>query len=269
MGLALAQFSSGVSLVEVYVTASDSRGDAVRGLSREDFDVFEDGVPQQISTFVAAELPLAVAVALDRSWSMAGRPLALARSAAHTFVGQLRPDDRAIVLAIGNGVEALTPLTSDRTVLHGALQGLEPWGTTSLHDAAIAAVDRLEPEQGRRALVLLSDGVDRYSRATETEVLTRVRASDVLLYPVALARDRPPLFAELAAVTGGRSFHLRDPKLLEQTFTSIARELRQQYLLGYTPTRPVQPGAAEWRAIEVRVRQPGVTVRARNGYQAR
>jgi Ca-activated chloride channel family protein len=114
--------------------------------------------------------------------------------------------------------------------------------------------------------VLLSDGDDRYSQATPAETLDRARQSDVMVYPVALGASRPPLFAELATLTGGRSFHARDPEKLNATMRAIARELRQQYLLGYTPSRPLVAGSQEWRAITVTVKRPGVLVRARDGY---
>jgi len=263
------QFSSGVHLVEVYATVVDAEGQPVLGLAQEEFRILEDGVPQPISAFVAGEFPLSAAVAIDRSWSMAGEPLRMAKSAAHVFLGQLRHQDRALIVAVGNEAEIVAPLSVDRAAHHRALEALDPWGTTSLHDAIIATLDRIHPATGRRALVLLSDGVDRYSRATAAEVLARARRADVLVYPIALGRVRPELFAELAVLSGGRSFHLRRPRELESTFRAIADELRHQYLLGYTPSRPPDPGAAEqWRSITVEVNRPGVSVRARDGYIA-
>ena len=117
--------------------------------------------------------------------------------------------------------------------------------------------------------MLLSDGSDRYSKASASQALDRARRSDVMVYPVALGRDRPPLFAELASLTGGRSFAPRDPAALNTAMRTIASELRHQYLLGYTPSRPIVAGEEQWRAIAVRVDRPGVTVRARDGYMAR
>jgi Ca-activated chloride channel family protein len=267
--LAAWQFASGVNLVEVYATVTTAEGELVKGLSQDDFEVLEDGVPQRISAFTAGDFPMSVALALDRSWSMAGEPLALARSASHTFLGQLRQGDRAMLLGIGSGVETLTPLTGDVPALHRALEGMQPWGTTSLHDAILAAMDEIEPAGGRRALLLLSDGVDRYSTATSDDAVQRARGADVLVYPIALGRSRPSLFVELAVISGGRSFHLRAPKELSATFATIAEELRNQYLLGYSPARPLSEGRGEWRGIEVKVRPPNLRVRARDGYVAR
>src|SRR5690606_33546997 len=126
-----------------------------------------------------------------------------------------KPEDRVMLISISGQVEVLAPLSNDRETILKALTDLEPWSTTSLHDALIASVDLLEGETGRRAIVVLSDGEDRYSKATEADVLNRARRSDVLMYPIAIARERPRLFVELASITGGRSFHLRDPKPLQ------------------------------------------------------
>ena len=269
LALIAAQFSSGVSLVEVYVSVTDSTGNPVRGLPRDAFEVYEDGEKQTIGTFVAGEFPLSVAIALDRSASMAGERLTLARAAAHQFVSELRTDDNVMLLGVGSELEVLTPLTSDHAAVRRAIDRLDAWGTTALYDALVAAVDQLAEAKGRRALLVLSDGVDRYSKATASDALSFVRRNDVLVYPVALAKNRPPLFAELAATSGGRSFHLRDPKALPETFKRVAAELRHQYLIGYAPARPMNPQAPEWRAIRVNVAREGVVVRARDGYFAR
>ena len=260
------QFTSGVNVVEVYASVTDDRGEPVRGLTKEDFELREDGELQDISTFTAGDFPLSVAIAIDRSFSMAGDRLTLAKSAARVFLGELRPGDESMILAIGSEVEALTPLSPNRPAQFEALSRLDSFGTTGLHDAIVAAIGEVQGARGRRALVLLSDGDDRYSRATAEQALARARGSDVMIFPVALGRERPRLFAELATLTGGRSHHVRDPKLLTGTLRAIARELKQQYLLGYTPTRALVAGENQWRSIDVRVKEPGRQVRARDGY---
>jgi Ca-activated chloride channel family protein len=133
----------------------------------------------------------------------------------------------------------------------------------------IAAIDAVDAARGRRALVILSDGDDRYSTASAASALTRARRANVMIYPIALGRARPPLFAELSTLTGGRTYHVRETRGLEQVLMTIATELREQYLLGYSPSRPPVAGSNEWRSISVRVRKPGVTVRARDGYYVR
>ena len=269
LALWVPQFSSGVNLVEVYVSVTAPGARPVTGLTREDFQVFEDGERQTIGAFAAGEVPLAVAVAIDRSFSMAGRRLALAQAAALGFLGELRPADRSMIVAIGSEVETVAPLSATRDEQREALAGLKPWGTTGLYDAIIESIEAIQPAPGRRALVLLSDGDDRYSHASGTDALDRARRSDVMVYPIALGPSRPELFAELATLTGGRSFHARDPNVLTETLRAIARELRHQYLLGYTPVRPLVPGRSEWRSIRVSVNRAAVTVRSRDGYMVR
>jgi Ca-activated chloride channel homolog len=260
------QFATGVNLVEVYASVSDVEGRPIADLRQEDFEILEDGEPQAITAFVAGDFPLAVALAIDRSWSMAGTRLALARAGGVAFLQELRPQDRALVLAIGSEVEIISPLMADRASQIAALAALDVWGTTPLHDAIIAGIDEIQPAGGRRALVLLSDGDERHSQASAAQALEHARRGDVLVYPIALGRGRPPLFAELAVATGGRSYHLRDGTRLADTLGEIARELRHQYLIGYTPRRLPEGGG--WRSIEVRVKRPRAIVRARDGYFA-
>jgi len=261
------QFASAVNLVEVYATVSDRTGAPVRGLGSADFDVFEDGRPQTIQAFAAGDFPLSVALAIDHSASMAGSRLPLAASAATRFLGRLRPEDQVMILAVSSDVAVLAPLSRDRAAQARAIDGLRPWSATSLNDAVIAGIDLIQPARGRRGLVILSDGEDRYSEAQPAEVLDRARRADVLVYPIAVGRNAPALFAELAALTGGRSFHPRDGKAIDRALADIALELRTQYLLGYAPARqaPASP-EARWHTIEVRVRTSGLRVRARDGY---
>lgn len=273
MGFASAaapQFTSGVNVVEVYATVTDQSGVLVRNLTRDDFVIREDNEPQTISTFAAGDFPLSAAVAVDRSFSMsAGRRLAPAKAAAKAFLGELRPSDESMVLAIGSTVEIVAPRGTQREEQYAAIDSLTEWGSTGLHDAVIAGIDGVQQAKGRRALVLISDGDDRFSTATAADALTRARRSDVMVYPIAVGKTRPSLFVELAALTGGRSFHVREPKQLAETLRGIARELRYQYLLGYTPTRPIGTGEERWRSIVVTVNRADARVRARDGYLAK
>jgi len=254
--------------VEVYASVTDAAGEPVTGLRQSDFVVTEDGVPQEITTFAAGEFPLAVAVGVDRSFSMAGEKLVIAKRATQSFLRLLRPEDRSMVVAISNEADVIAPLSTDRAAQQRAVEQLDAWSTTALHDAIIRSLDRLAPEQGRQALIVFSDGVDRYSEHSSRDVLDRARRSGALVYPIAFGKTRPPLLAELAVLTGGRSFLLKDPRELEQALGTIARELRYQYLLGYAPARPIVAGDREWRSIRVTLKssRPGVRVRARDGY---
>lgn len=261
---ARAQFTSGVDLVEVYATVSDSRGAPLTGLSRDDFSIDEDGRRQEIRTFSAGQFPLALAVGVDRSFSMAKVGLPAVSRAVRGFLNTLRPDDQAMLVGIGSQTEVLAPLSRDRGPALEALDRLDPWGTTPLYDATLSAVDSIESASGRRALILISDGTDRYSQTTAPALLDRVRRKDVLIYPVALGKTRDAVFVEMATVTGGRSFQVAEASRLAGALSSIADELRFQYLIGYVPAG--QRGRPGWRSIQVRVNRPDARVRARDGY---
>lgn len=258
------EFSARVNLVEVYASVIGAQG-PVADLTRDDFIVEEDGQEQTIAAFAVGDVPLSVAIGIDRSFSMVEKRLEHAIAAARYFVWSLRPEDRVMIIAIGSEVETVAPLSADRADVLAALTRLDRWGTTPLYDATLAAIDAVQIAGGRRALILLSDGDDRGSRATATALVAYARRKDVLVYPVALGRTRPPVFAELATVTGGRSFFATGAARVRDALATIARELRGQYLLGYSPSRPPENRAA-WRSIRVRVDRPGVRVRARDGY---
>jgi Ca-activated chloride channel family protein len=253
----------------VYASVADAGGEPVTGLTKEDFHVWEDGVPQNISVFAAGDFPLTVALAVDRSFSMTGQRLAVAKSAARLFLGELRPEDESAIIAIGSQIETIAPLSTDRAAQYEALLNLDAFGTTGLYDAVSRAIELTREGKGRRALVILSDGTDRYSHTTADDAVAEAREAGVIIYPVALGPRPSPFFERIAAVSGGRAFHLKDVRQLSATLTRIARELRFQYLLGYAPAREAQSPSGGWRSIRVEVTRPGMTVRAREGYQAR
>jgi len=265
-----AAFSGGVDVVEVYATVTDASGAVVDGLTPDRFEVLEDDAPQAIEVFAAGQFPLTVALGVDRSWSMAGEPLAVAKLAAGTFLESLGQADRSLVVAIDSRAEVVAPLAMSRAGQVAAVDALDPWSTTALHDAVIATLDRIAGEPGRQALVIFSDGVDRYSTATAADVVARARRSRALIYPIAIGDTRPPLLAELAVLTGGRSFLVPDAAGLPGILGTIAAELGSQYLIGYIPSDP--PGGDDrgrWRSIRVRaVDEAGreLRVRARDGY---
>ncbi|HTV00811.1 MAG TPA: VWA domain-containing protein, partial [Luteitalea sp.] len=254
-------------LVEVYATVSDRDGRFVTDLGRDEFVVREEGQVQAVSTFAAGDQPVSLAIAVDRSWSMAGERLAAAQRAGRALLNDLSDQDRAMLVAIGSDVDVPVPITNDRLAVDTALQRLDPWGSTALFDAVVTAFDAIEPAPGRRALVLVSDGLERNSTRTADDVLSRARASDVLAYPVVLDRKVSPLLERLAATTGGRAQRVRKLGDLPGALRRIASELRHQYLLGYQPTWP--PASGEYRRVTVEVRRPRHVVRARAGYLVR
>lgn len=261
------QFSTRTDLVEVYATVTDRSGRFVTDLERDEFEVREEGELQQVETFAAGDQPVAIALAVDRSFSMAGRRLAAVQRGGRELLWELGDRDRTMLIAIGSEVEVAVPLTNDRQAVDTALHGLDAWGSTALHDAVITAFDAIEPAPGRRALVLVSDGMEKHSRRTAQDVLARVRASDVLAYPIVVERKQTTLFAQLGALTGGQAQRIGDVDALPRAMRRIASELRHQYLLGYQPSP--SPTAGAYRRLQVRVTRPGHVVRARAGYLAR
>lgn len=255
-------------MVEVYATVTDAQGRPVGDLPRDAFIVEEAGRRQEIQAFAAGDVPLSLAVALDRSFSLRDDQLAYSANAVQRLLGELRPDDQVMLLGIGSEVETLAPLSANHRAVYDALTGLTRWGTTPLYDATLAAVAAIQQGRGRRALILITDGADRYSAARAQEVVGAIRTQDVLVYPVTLRREQPPVFVEIALATGARAFAVPDVRAVASTLSTIARELRQQYLLGYTPSDP--PGdRPSWRSITVRTTRPELRVRARAGYEAR
>jgi Ca-activated chloride channel family protein len=269
-GEAIARFSSGVQAVEVYATVTDAAGEPVTGLKADDFQIVDDRNPQSITTFAEGAFPLTVALGVDRSLSMRGEPLRLARAAAQGFLRELRPGDRSMVVAISAEADVVAPLDAPRDAQIAAIAGLDAWSTTALRDAVVKTLDRLAPEAGRQALVVFSDGTDRYSQIDAAEMLERVRRGPALVYPIVFGRAAVSILSDVARLTGGRSFVLSDARGLDGALASIARELRHQYLLGYAPAGT--PEVGRWHPIQVKVRGQearGLRVRARDGYVAR
>src|SRR5690606_5839407 len=186
-----------------------------------------------IATFTPGDVPLSLALAVDRSFSMQGTPLEAVRTATRVLLHELTDADRVTLIAIGSEVDVAVPLTHDRRAIDDAVHALDAWGTTALHDAVVKAVDLIEPAAGRRALILVSDGQERHSTLAAEQVYARLRASDVMVYPVAVARRSPAVFQTLAALTGGRTAATRRAEELPRIFRRFASELRHQYLLGY------------------------------------
>jgi Ca-activated chloride channel homolog len=257
------QFAAATDLVEVYVSVTDPSGRPAEGLSRDDFQVSEDGIAQTISVFSAGDFPLSLAIVVDRSFSMAGRPLEAALAGADRLIAEAGGPDRVTVVALGGDVQTLAPLGSDPDAARRALRGLSVWGTTPLGEAVNTALGVLAGQAGRRAVVLFTDGRGRYDPADREALLERVRRSDVLVYPMAVGRQDPRLLADLAALSGGRASRARNARQATQLASRLAAELRHQYLIGYEPTGT---GPGGWRTIHVTVGRPRLSVRARRGY---
>ena len=280
-------FKSGVEMVPLTVTVTDMKGKYVAGLTGNDFEVFEDGVQQDVAFFASDEVPLDVALLVDTSSSM-NTELPLVKSAATGLVARLRTTDRAIVADVKGSTSIAQELTSDRNSIARAIRGLSAGGETAVYDAVYVILRELERERRtaaqvrRQALVLLTDGIDTRSRLGFEDVLEVARRGDVSIYVVALKsavaqtpRSELPgamLRSDYALNTftresGGRLFVPKTAPDLPGIYTAIAEELFSQYDLGYMPQRAVGDGG--FRHVAVRLRpQTNALARTRTGYIA-
>jgi Ca-activated chloride channel family protein len=259
-------------LVVLNATVLDKDGKFVSGLKRSDFRVFEDGAEQKVSTFATEDTPFAAAILLDTSGSMENR-LTLGRSAAIRFLDSLRDDDVAAVYSFDSKVEQWQDFSPGRD-LAPKVFGLKSKLMTALNDAVLRAADDLaKREEKRRAIVVLSDGGENYSRASADKALDHASQAGATIYTVNMSEEGPgrdlagvALMRNLAEKTGGRYISTPGGQQLRDAFAAIAEELSHQYTLTYCPLNRERNG--KWRAINVKVARDGATLRTRKGYRA-
>jgi Ca-activated chloride channel family protein len=272
----LGGFNARVERVEVHLRVEDE--DVAQGVLDPDmFKVMENDVEQQVLAVErVADLPLAVGILVDHSESMLAR-LETSLEAAGAFVDGLlvHPNDKAFLLGFADIPIVFQEFTNDTTRLAEAIELIEKGDDTALYDAVISAAERFDGSDGRRAVVILTDGADYGSEHNFREAIVAAQRADIALYPVAVelsprqARERWVL-SRLAKETGGRLFSLGRRDDPREIYEAIARDLRAQYRVSYTPTVP--GGAGEWRQLEIHWRAPGgdeKKVRSRPGYFAR
>jgi Ca-activated chloride channel family protein len=258
-----------VDLVQVTAVVTDG-GRFVHGLVKKDFRVFEDEVEQEITSFgPAGQVPLELIAAIDVSGSMS-KAMPSVKAAARDFLNTLGPDDQVSLLAFNDNLFTLVRRSTDRAVRARAVDRLAPWGGTALYDVILKALDLVGRQQGRRAIVVFSDGHDESSFAHLDTVVRRVESSDSTMYMIgqgdALRNETfQGVLERLAHVSGGRAFATGDPGRLEKAFAEIIEDLSNQYLLAYPPKITKRDGA--WRRIRVDVTGGRSQVRARQGYR--
>jgi VWFA-related protein len=260
-----------VDVIQVTAVVTDGAGRFVKGLERGDFKVYEDDVLQKISYFgTADQAPLELVAAIDVSGSMLGA-MPEVKAAAKTFLSSLRPEDQVSLLAFNDNLMTPVRRSTDPAVRLRAVDRLQAWGGTALYDVIIKALDMVGRQQGRRAIVVFSDGQDENSFARVDTVIRRVEASDSTLYMIGQgeatrSEELQVLLHDLATVSGGRAFSTDDPGRLEQAFAEIIQDLSNQYLLAYAPTRATRDD--RWHRIRVEVGDGHFKVRARQRYRA-
>ena len=277
-------FRAGVDLVSLNVTVTEGIGKYVTDLSAEDFNVFEDGVKQDVTFFTRTNLPIALALLIDTSASMENR-LPTAQEAAIGFVKRLRPQDLAEVVDFDNRVVVLQSFSNNVAELEQAIRKTSAGGSTSLHNAVYIALKDLKKvvakstdEIRRQAIVVLSDGEDTSSLLPFEEVLDLAKRSETAIYSIGLRAGEGPgtsakgfkeaefVMRQFSQETGGRSFFPTQLTDLATIYGQISDELSSQYTVGYTSKNPKRDGS--WRRVVVRIVRPNLTARTKLGYFA-
>jgi Ca-activated chloride channel homolog len=272
------QIRVGTQTVPLYVTVLDATKRIVPDLVREDFEVYDNGKLQTLTNFDNQATPITVVVMLDTSGSMT-LALDMVKQAAEEFLMRLLPADRAKVGAFNDKLqvkpEAGLPFSDNRDQLIRALNDLDFGYPTRLFDAVDYSITQLEAAEGRKVVLVFTDGEDTASKVDAGEVNVRARAQEVMIYSVGLENDyfngsqrvrtSPDRgLRRLSDDTGGGFFNLKKKDELGPTFTRIAQELHSQYVLGFTP----ETADGKVHKLEVRVKRPGLTARARKSYVA-
>lgn len=274
LGASQPTFKSSVRTVPVYATVVDAGGRLVPDLLREEFTVLDNGAPVELSLFSNESQPFTAVVMLDTSASMTAN-LKLLNQAAEQFLIRLLPVDRAQVGAFNDKIQLSGTFTNDRDNLIGALNDLQFGNPTRLYDAIATSLDELQSVEGRKVVLVFTDGDDTSSRIGFNTVLGRARDEEVMVYSIGLeaeffngmrkVRSRPDRnLRRISDETGGGYFELQRTADLASTFTRVSQELRSQYLLGFAPATL----DGKVHKLEVRTTRPGVTVRARKTYLA-
>jgi Ca-activated chloride channel family protein len=268
-------FRSGTQVVPIFATVLDAQGRLVPDLAREDFQVLDNNRPQEITQFSNETQPVTVVTMLDTSASMTVN-LDLLKKAAEQFLIRMLPEDRGRVGAFNDKIQFASEFTSDRDDLVGALADLQFGNPTRLYDAIDASLEELRGIEGRRVVLVFTDGDDTASKTGLGHVLQRARDEEVMVYAIGLEgemniggrriRTRPDRgLRKLADETGGGYFEMDDTSSLGPTFSRVAQELHSQYLIAFSPAS----FDGKVHKLETRVTKPGLTVRARKSYLAR
>jgi VWFA-related protein len=242
-------------------------GTPVPGLSAEDFEVFDDGVRQEVELATSHADEIHAVLALDTSSSVAGEKLARLKSAAQRFVEALGPDDSLSILTFSECLELLLLDSRDREQARTAIGQAGTRRTTSLHDAALASLIVADPAHGRPLVLVFSDGEDVGSWAAPEPALALARESEAVVHAVVPAGQAPSgILQELTSQTGGRVWQTAAADSLDRVFLGALEEFRSRYRLQYEPRGVVREG---WHRLRVRLRGGEGTVRARPGYTRR
>ncbi|HKY32655.1 MAG TPA: VWA domain-containing protein [Candidatus Polarisedimenticolia bacterium] len=259
-----------VDRVIVTATAVDDDRRFVAGLTRDDFSLFEDDVAQPIIDFSLEARPITMALLIDTSGSMR-EELEEVQEAAKSFVETLRPEDKALIIDFDENVYLLQELTADRNLLRHAIEGTDAEGGTAFYDALFAAYRAMRGIDGRKTIVMLTDGADTNSRFSYQKVLEWTKTHEVSIYAIGMGATvldvgiRSSL-KQLSDETGGRAFFPKSAADLAGVYQQIAQDLKSQYYITYSPSNRSLDGS--WRKIRLETAAKGVKLKTRRGYYA-
>lgn len=275
-------FNAESTLVLIPATVTDPMNRFVLGLKKDDFHLTEDGDEQTITNFSGEDAPLSVGLVFDTSGSMDFK-LRTSRQAALQFLKTMNPQDEAFLIEFSDKAELASGFTSKMSEIEGKLMEVKPGGLTAMLDAAELALHEMKKAKNpRKAIVIVSDGGDNNSKYTAKEIQSLVREADVQIYAMGVFEPSifpgmspqeisgPRLLSELAEQTGGRAFSASEPNDLPSVAARVGIELRNQYVLAYSPKNGSKDG--KYRHVEVKVTppagMPGLKARWRLGYYA-
>lgn len=262
----LPTFAMALDVVRIDVSVTDD-GKPVKDLKASNFEVLDDGVRQEIEVVGQEHLAIHAVLALDTSQSVAGPMLARLKAAAHQLVDSLEPDDALSLLTFSECTHLALTASRDRQAAHQALELAGTRLTTSLHDAALAALLVADPVQGRPLVLVFTDGEDVGSWTPAEKVLRLAKESEVVVHSVVPTDQAAPAFVqEIAEATGGRVWNATEGDELAGVFLDVLEEFRNRYRLQYEPEGVKQAG---WHELTVRLKRTGGKLRARPGYSRR
>lgn len=268
-----------VNLVLVPATVTDPMNRLVTGLERDNFYITDNNIQQKIKTFATQDAPLTIGIVFDLSGSMQSK-FVRARKALSEFLRTCNPQDEFFVVGFNDRPAVIVDYTSEVDDVEARMVMLKPENRTALIDAVYLGVNKLKTAKyQRKALLIISDGGDNRSRYTDGELRRAVRESEVQIYSIGIfdayaptteEREGPELLKDISEATGGRVFPVVDLQDLSDVAQKISQELRNEYVIGYTPTDTKRDGA--WRKVKVRLLPPpglpALTVHNREGYYA-
>jgi Ca-activated chloride channel family protein len=248
--------------MDVLVTEN---GKPVAGLGAADFEVFDNGVLQEIHyTTLQKQTPISATLVFDMSSSLAGQVLDHLKEAASGFLGDLRNEDCAALIMFNNAVVLGSPPTHDFSRVKVALDLAQPFGKTALIDGIYAGLVLAESRPDQPLLIIFSDGLDTFSWLTSEAVLDTAKSNDAVIYAVSTGRlPNKTFLSDLTRLSGGSLLEIESNSRLLTVFLGILEEFRQRYLVSYTPQGVSESG---WHRVDVHVKNRSVKVRARPGY---